>query len=278
MAVYRRYNTRRKKINYPLIIWAASIITVLIITAVIGNALGNRAADKEDYYMGEDQHGGNSETLASVIPHIMQALYVEPKNLASFKTEDPSLYASTWLYKDGGACFASEVAQKLGENVSKLPKLDASLVSAPVSGMFEVASVYTDENVKNIIFEYEKALISEFTAYGPDEIVLVYNTLTLENIDSIISNAKALSGAVISVPYTALYEDFFVKFLSAASENGFTVALKVEKLKSDDLKRDIDDYAVYFTRDFLRLMLPGSAAGLTDVLREKSLLNYQFYS
>lgn len=278
MAVYRRYNTRRKKINYPLIIWAASLILVLVITAVIGNYLGGRAEDGEDYYKGTDSYLGNSETLASVIPHIMQALYVEPKDLARFTTEDPTLYASTWLYKDGEAQFASEVESSLGTNVSKKPKLDAFAISSPVSGMFEVKSIYLQKNVSGIMREYEKALIWEFSKCGIDETVLVFNSLTEENMSEVIAISKELSGAVVAVPYNSLYEDYFVKFLSTASENGFTVALVASKLKKDTLARDIEDYAVYFTRDFIRLMISGSEDYLTEVLREKNLLNYQFYS
>lgn len=277
MAIYKRYNTRRKRVNYPLIIWAASLAAVLIITAVVGYVLGQKA-DGGESYLTEPSHTADSETLASVIPHIMQAEYVEPEDLSAFASEDASAFASTWLYRDGEACFATDVQAALGGDTSMLAKKDAFGIASPVSGMFEVTSVYASENVREVICAYEVALLSEFAAGGPDEIVLVFETVTEENTGYILEFAKKVGGAVISVPYDTLYESYFAKFISAATDHGYTVALMADDLSGEQLASDIEDYAVYFTRDFLRLMLSGDMPALADVLREKNVLNYQFYS
>lgn len=278
MAIYKRYNTRRKRINYPLIIWACVMLLVLIATVIVGHVLGQKAEGGESYMTGDVGAYDDGETLASVIPHIMQAVYVEPKELSAFTTEDTSVYASTWLFRDGEPCFASGVASALGEDVSRLPAIDSFNISCPISGMFEVGSIYAEESVRGVLFEYEKALAAEFSGSGPDETVLVFNTLTEDNFGEVVTYAKDLGGAVIAVPYTALYEGYFVRFLTEATESGFTVALMADGLSREQLATDIEDYAVYFTRDFMRIMLSGEDAGLADVLREKNILNYQFYS
>ncbi len=278
MAIYKRYNTRKKKINYPLIIWACCILLVFAVTVAVGAYLGKAAEGGVSYVTGDASSEGDGETLASVIPHIMQAVYVEPDKLADFTAEDTTLYASTWIFRDGESCFATEVEKALGKDTKKKPLLGSLAISSPVSGMFEVGSLYSAENVRGILAEYEKAVLSELSASGPDEVVLVFNELTEENYSDVISLAGELCGGVISVPYEALYEGFFVRFLSLASENGFTTALMADRVSPEQLATDIEDYAVYFTRDFMRLMISGKDAALADVLREKNVLNYQFYS
>jgi len=278
MAIYKRYNTRRKKINYPLIIWACAILLVFALTVLLGLYLGSKAEGSESYVTGENENAGENETLASVIPHIMQAVYVEPKELKDFTSEDASVYASTWIFKDGESCFATAVESTLGKNTEKKPSLDSFSVPSPVSGMFEVASIYAEETVKNIISEYEKAVLTEISASGTDEIVLVFDSLTEENANAVLSHAEFLGGGVIAVPYTSLYEDYFVRFLSSATQKGFTLALVADKLSAEQLSEDIENYAVYFTRDFMRIMLSGKDAALADVLKEKNILNYQFFS
>ncbi len=278
MAIYKRYNTRRKKINLGIIIWAVAMVCVLALTALLGAYLGRRAEGSESYLGVDGSFGDRSETLASVIPHVMQAVYVAPNDLAGFTSEDASLYASTWLYRDGEVCFASEVANALGADTSDKPSRDAFGVSVPVSGMFEVGSVYASDAVRGVLFEYEKALLGELAKSGPDETVLVYRDLNEENLTAVADNAAALGGGVIAVPYGALYESYFARFLGAATEKGFTLALMADGVSAEQLANDIEDYAVYFTRDFMRLMLDGDDAELLTVLREKNILNYQFYS
>ena len=278
MAIYKRYNTRRKKINYPLIIWACAILLVFALTVMLGLYLGSKAEGGESYVMGENENGGENETLASVIPHIMQAVYVEPSELKNFTASDASVYASTWIFKDGESCFATEVEQALGVKTDKKPTLDSFAVSSPVSGMFEVASIYSAEGVKNVLSEYEKAVLTEISKSGPDETVLVFNSFSEENAGSVLSHAEYLGGGVIALPYESLYEDYFVRFLSSATEKGFTLALMADGLSAEQLSEDIENYAVYFTRDFMRIMLSGRDAALSDVLKEKNILNYQFYS
>lgn len=278
MAIYKRYNTRRKRINYPLIIWAAAILLIFALTVALGAYLGRRAEGGESYIDADNNHGGEGETLTSVIPHVMQAIYVEPEDLEEFSSEDPSVYASTWIFKDGKSCFATEVEKLLGEKTDKKPSLASLEISSPVSGMFEVTAFYGAKEVKGILSEYERAVLAELASGGLDEAVLVFGEVTEENYTDVISYAKTLGGGVISVPYGALYSEYFVKFLSLASDAGFTVALMADRLSPEQLALDIEDYAVYFTRDFIRLMLSGKDAALADVLREKNVLNYQFYS
>lgn len=278
MAIYKRYNTRRKRINYPLIIWACAILVIFVLTALFGAYLGSRAEGGESYIGGDTHPSGEGETLASVIPHVMQAVYFAPDDLGDVSLEDTSLYVSTWIFKDGESSFATEIERLLGKKVDKKPSLGSLAISSPVSGMFEVRSLYSENAIKGILAEYERAVLSELAASGLDETVLVFGEVTDENYGDVINYAKTLGGGVISVPYTTLYEEYFVKLISLASEAGFTVALMADRLGAEQLALDIENYAVYFTRDFIRLMISGKDASLADVLREKNVLNYQFYS
>ncbi|MBR5538626.1 MAG: hypothetical protein IKU61_01875 [Clostridia bacterium] len=278
MAIYKRYNTRRKKINYPLIIWACAILLIFTATVILGLFLGAKADGGEPYITGDIHGEGESDTLESVIPNVMQAVYVEPSALEKFTAEDASVYASTWIFRDGESCFATEVDKALGNSTDKKPSLESFAISHPVSGMFEVSSIYAEENVRDVLSAYEKAVLEEISQNGPDETVLVYSSLSEENSDIIIAHSKYIGGNVIAVPYEALYSDYFVKFLSSVKNAGFTLALMADKLTAEKLAADIEDYAVYFTRDFIRIMLSGKDTSLPDVLKEKNILNYQFYS
>ena len=278
MAIYKRYNTRRKRINYPLIIWACAILLIFTATVILGLFLGAKADGGEPYITG-DLHGeGENETLEAAIPNVMQAVYVEPSALKDFAAEDASVYASTWIFRDGESCFATEVDKALENSTDKKPSLDSFTISHPVSGMFEVSSIYAEESVLDILSAYEKAVLEEISKSGPDEIVLVYPSLSETNLDTVIAHSKYIGGNVIAVPYEALYSDYFVRFLSLVKDAGFTLALVADKITPEKLASDIEDYAVYFTRDFIRIMLSGKDLALSDVLKEKNILNYQFYS
>lgn len=278
MAIYKRYNTRKKKIHWGWILWTLLILAVFAATVVLGHYLGEKAKDGESLLPAASGSPGDNETITPLAERIMRGEYVEPTALAAFTTDDPFTYASTWLYHDGTANFAVETDRKLGRDVSALPALTAFSIDAGTTGLFEVQSVYADEQVRDVIAAYESALLAEFAAAQPSEIVLVFDKLDAEFKDRIFAYAKSVSGAVLCVPYAILGDENCARFFSEAGDAGLSVALRVTDLTPEQLAADIEDFAFYFTRYELRLVLDGSDEALVDVLREKNALNYQFCS
>ena len=279
MAIYKRYNTRKKKIRWGWILWALLILGVFAATVVLGHYLGEKAAGGESLLPTASGSPGDNETITPLAERIMRGEYVEPTALAAFTTDDPFTYASTWLYRDGTANFAVETDRKLGRDVSALPALTAFSIDAGTTGLFVVRSVYADEQVREVIAAYEAALLAEFAAAQPSEIVLVFHTLDAAYTQRIFDFAKAhAENAVLCVPYSVLQSEDCARFFAEAADAGLTVALRVGTLTPEQLAADIENFSFYFTRYELRLVLDGSAEALTDVLREKNVLNYQFCS
>ena len=279
MAIYKRYTTRRKKFPIGSILWVLFILTVFAATVALGHALGEKAEGGEDLLPTVSGNAGDNEIIAPLAERVLRGEYVEPEALASFTTDDPFTYASTWLYRDGTPRFATETDAKLGKDVSLLPSLSAFSIEAGTTALFEVRSVYADEQIREVITAYETALLAEFAAAEPSEIVLVFHTLDAAYTPRIFDFAKAhAENAVLCVPYSVLQSEDCARFFAEAADAGLTVALRVGTLTPEQLAADIENFSFYFTRYELRLVLDGSAEALTDVLREKNVLNYQFCS
>ncbi len=276
MSVYKRYNTRRKKLPRGAIIAVLAIATVFALTAALGNHLANKAAGGEALYTGTEQHS-SSNNLAPLMEKSLCGEYVAPEDIASFVSANDDEWASTWIYKDGAPTFATETDKLLGNEVSKkLPKVTSFEKTDRTIGLFKVSAVYADEKVKNIVTEYEFALLNEFKDAGLDEVVFVFDEVSDENLNEIFDFVDKFDGAkVLCVPYSTLGNDVF--FSSAAAKQ-LSVALLANGVSKKKLTDDIDTYAFYFTRYNLRLVLDGKDSTLVDILSENALLNYQFSS
>ncbi len=279
MAIYKRYNTRKKRINRALLIWIGAILVIFTATAIFGYALGKRAEGAGSYLPTDTAAPSGGDTIEPLVERVMRAEYVAPTALAKFVHDDPFVYASTWLYKDGAVAFATEVERALGADVHKLPSLDAFSIDAGVSGMFAVRSLYAEENVREILFAYETALLCEYASTALREIVLVFERMDMSLAESAFSLADALSQKpVLCLPYAFLKEEFAPRFFTEATERGYTLALMADSSTKKTFATDIEDYAFFFTRYQLRLLLEGKDAALLDTMREKNLLSYQFIS
>lgn len=279
MAIYKRYNTRKRRINRGLLLWLCAILAVFILTAIIGYTLGKRAEGAQSYLPAATAHPTDAETLDPLIERVMRAEYVAPKALAKFTHADPFVYASTWLYRDGNATFATSVDEKLGKDVSKLPSTDAFGIEAGTSGLFAVRSIYADEAVREIVTIYEKALLAEYAKTLLSEIVLVFERMDVSLMEDAFALADSLPhSAVLCVPYSLLKEDFAARFFSEATERGYMLALMTDSKTKKTFAADIEDYAFSFTRYQLRIVLSGSDAILLDTMHKKNLSSYQFTS
>ncbi len=275
MSVYKRYNTRRKRIPKGFFIAATIVIAVFALTALLGHHLAQKAADGEVLYTGTLGVGEGGSNLAPLLEKSLHGEYVAPKDIAKFTTEDDNVWASTWIYKDGKATFATATDKLLG-NEPKLPDVSTLNIEAGSIGLFEVKSIYADEQVKGILTEYELSLLGEFAAAGLDEVVLVFNDVTEENADAVFEFAEKFTGAkVLCVPYSMLGND---AFFSEAASKQLSLAVKADGVSPQKLEEDINTYAFYFTRYNLRLVLDGKDSALIDVLAKNTLLNYQFTS
>ncbi len=276
MAIYKRYNARKKKLDARIIVAAVVVLIVFALTVLLGWHLGKKAEGIEPLYTGQATDGGNSGMLAPLSEKSVQGKYVEPKELKNFAFESDEIYASTWLYRGGKALFATETDKKLGDDIKNLPSLASFDIEGGTLGLFEVTGIYKEELVKGIITEYERSLVSEFAASGLDETVLVFKDVTEENYREALAFAESVQGAkVVCVPYAMLGSQ---EFFSAAADKGMPVALFADGVSEEQLESDISTYAFYFTKYNIRLVLSKKDAALVDVLAKHTVLNYQFYS
>ena len=278
MAIFKRYNTRKRRARWGVILWIMSILIIFIATAITGHVLGKKAEGGENLLPSETapHHGGI--TIAPLAERSVHGEYAEPADVSEFTSDDPLALVSTWLYKDGAALFATETDKLLGKSTKELASLDEFNIDAATSGLFEVTCVYADAKVRNIIETYERALIDEF-AFGPDEIVLVFNDVSAENYEDILSFAESVNTTkLLCVPYTLLSDELCARFFSEAAEKQFTVALMADDLREKQLKADIGEFDFYFTKYNVRLMLLGIDDYLLDILQQNNIFNYQFYS
>ena len=253
MAIYKRYNTRRKKLDARIVFPVVIVLAVFALTVLLGLYLGNKARGGETLYTGELDAVHNGDVLAPLSEKSVCGEYVEPEKLAKFSAENEEIWASTWLYKGGKALFATNTARKLGEDTKGLPQTKSFDIDAGTLGLFEVSGIYSDEEVKGIISEYERALLLEFSESGLDEAVLVFKEVTSENYKSALEFASSVKGAkVVCVPYAMLESQ---EFFSAAAERGLPVALLADGVKAEQLESDIEKYAFYFTKYNIRLVL-----------------------
>ena len=279
MAIYKRYNTRKKRFSIGWLVWGLFLAAVFCAAVLLGWHLGEKAAGGEDLLPSVSGGVGDSETITPLAERILRGEYVEPHELKSFTTEAPFTYASTWLYREGSACFATETDRKLGRDVSALPALSTFAIEAGTTALFSVKSVYADAQIRPILHAYETSLLAEFAAAGPSEIVLVFDRLDAECRQDIFAFATgALENAVLCVPYSVLESEDHARFFAEAAEAGLTVALLAEGLSAEQLAADIEHFSFYFTRYELRLVLDGKDAALLSTLRENNVLNYQFCS
>lgn len=279
MAIFKRYNTRKRRINRGFILWLAFILAVFIITALIGNYLGNKAKDKEIFSVSTEVTAKDGLTASPIADGSIHGEYAEPEDIAKFKSDDPSAVVGTWLYNGGKSAFKTETDTLLGNGDSKLPSLSVFNTEVGTYGLFEVTAIYADDKVYDVVASYEISLINEFSENGPNELVLVFNEVTEENYGEIIDFAVTHSkNKLICIPYETLREDFCSRLFSSAWDKHVTVALMVKNLKIKQLTEDIETFGFYFTRYNMRLLLPGDKAYLLDTLAENNVLNYQFYS
>ena len=279
MAVYKRYDQRRRRAVRNFCIWLCAVLTVFALTALLGAYLGRRAdttSPVHSFSMTEDLGG---ETISPIAEHIVHGEFVEPEALAAFSGgDDPYAHASVWLYKDGAPTFATETDAKLGRDTAALPPV-STLAAGNITGLFAVRSVYADAQIRDVLYTYECALLAEYAGAGIGEITLVFDRLDTDCLDDILRLADACPGAVaLCVPFGTLYSDACTDFFTAAGRGGRAVALRAGGISGEQLAAAIEDYAFYFTKYNLRLVLEGSEESLLDVLRAKSLQSYQFCS
>ncbi|MBQ8836242.1 MAG: hypothetical protein IJ002_01880 [Clostridia bacterium] len=274
MAIYKRYNTRRKKVSARVVVPLVCIAIVFALTVWLGAYLGNKASGGEPLYTGKATDDGESGVLAPLSEKSIHGEYVLPDDLAEYVAPDEDTWASTWLYANGEACFATDTDAMLGRDTHGLPTLASFDIDCGTTGLFEVTCVFADDLVKDIITEYERALICEFLASGLDEAVLVFEDVTEENYKDALDFAENISGAaVVCVPYEMLRSQ---EFFSAAAEKGLTLALMADGVKAAELESDIETYAFYFTKYNLRIVLSNNDTELAEILSANTLLNYQF--
>lgn len=279
MAVYKRVDTRRRRAVRNLLLWLAAILLIFGATVAFGAYLGRRAETAPPPREVGAESDLSGETAVPIAEHIVHGEYTEPVGLAAFDDGgDPYAHASVWLYRDGRSAFATDTDAKLGQDVSALPALSL-LSAANTAGLFEVRSIYADAQVREVLFAYENALLDEFYAAGVGEVTLVFSRLDADCLADVLDMAAARRGAVtLCVPISVLGSDVCARFFTAASENGYTVSLRTDGIDAAALAQNIEDYAFYFTKYSLRLVLEGSEEALLGVLREKALQSYQFCS
>lgn len=276
MAIYKRYNTRKKRIPWGIIAWIIAILLIFSATAIFGHYLGEKAKEKELLYTGTDSTGNANSALAPLSQHSLHGEYVEPEDLAEFVSESDDVWASIWIYKDGKATFATEFDIRHGIITEELPSLDSFDIEARTIGLFEVGGIYADDADKAVITEYEMRLLDEFAACGLDEVVLVFNSVNADNYDEIFEYVSGVKCAkVVCVPYSTLDDEVF---FSKASEKQITLALNAEGVSVEQFEADIEEHGFYFTKHNLRVVLSGSDTPLVDVLKNNVLSNYQFLS
>ncbi len=279
MAVYKRYDTRRRRAVRNFLLWLGAILLIFGATVVFGAYLGRRARTAPAPNEVGGTSGSAGETVTPIAEHIVHGEYAEPTALTAFDDGgDPYAHASVWLYKDGKSAFATETDEKLGRDTAALPALSL-LSAATTAGLFEVRSIYADAQVRDVLYAYENALLDEFYASGVGEVTLVFPRLDENSLSDALDMAAARKGAVtLCVPFSVLGSEVCARFFTAVSAHGYTVSLRADGVGEDQLAQSIEDYAFYFTKYSLRLVLEGSEEKLLDVLREKALLSYQFCS
>lgn len=276
MAIYKRYNTRRKRLDARIVFSVLVVAAVFLLTVIFGLYLGNKANECDPLYTGTSDIENAGDVLAPLSEKSVRGEYVAPENLSKFVAENDEIWASTWLYKDGKVLFATETARKLGEDVKGLAKMNSFDIPCGTLGLFEVSGIYSDTDVSGIISEYERALLNEFLSGGLDEAVLVFNDVTSENYKSALEFASSIKGAkAVCVPYAMIESQ---EFFAAAAERNLPVALLADGVKADMLENDIEKYAFYFTKYNIRLVLSNKDKNLIDILSRHTVLNYQFYS
>ena len=275
MAIYKRYNTRKKKIPWSVIIWVSGILLVFALTVWFGHYLGQKAGKSEELYLGGTGPLGGEASISPLVEKTLRGEYVEPSELADFVSASEDVWASTWIYKDGKATFATEFDKRYGIAKDGLPSLDSFDIKANTIGMFEVQGIYA-EHGESVITEYELLLLEEFSQSGLDEVLLVFNDVTKENSEKVFEFAKKVKvQSVVCVPYSMLGDS---AFFAEAADNRLLLALNAEDVSPEQLASDIEKHSFYFTKYNLRLVIGGEDAALVDVLYEKVLPNYQFSS
>ena len=279
MAVYKRYDQRRRRAVRNFFIWLAVILVIFAATALFGAYLGRRAETAPAPHKRTGTSDLSAEVASPIAEHIVHGEFATPEALPAFTGgDDPYAHASVWLYKDGAPTFAAETDTKLGRDTKALPSM-TSLAAGNITGLFEVRSIYADEQIRDVCYAYEVALLKEYAAAGIGEITLVFDRLDADCLDDVLRLAAACPGAVaLCVPFDTLSSDVCTDFFTAAGRGGWSVALRADGIGGEKLAESIEDYAFYFTKYSLRLVLEGSEEKLLDVLRAKSLQSYQFCS
>ena len=278
MAIYKRYNTRRKKIKWPLLILVLSVLIIFAATVWLGSYLSRRAADPQRFPLPSSDAAGK-ETATPIVERTVHGEYVLPEALAEFSPEDPFTYASTVLYRDGRCVFATETDAALGVDVSGRPPLSAFDIPYSTTGLFYSGALDWDEAARSVMYAYELSLLREFCASRLGETVLVFGEVTEKNLEAIFEMAAAVGSPVtVCVPYSLLHSPLLARFFAFVSDSGCSAALLADSLSAETLAADIEEFAFYFTKYNLRLVLRGEDEALLSVLEQAALLNYQFCS
>ena len=276
MAIYKRYNTRKKRVPWGVIIWALAILAVFVATAVFGHYLGKKADGVDALYHGATGAVESDGGIAPIVERSLCAEYVEPNDVASYTAIEADAWISTWIYRDGKATFETEFDKKYGFSEKGMPTLDSFDISANTTGIFEVSSVYSDEADKAVIKEYEMRLLDEFAKSGLDEVVLLFNEVNGDNLSEVLDYALEVDFAYkVCVPYSMLGDSVF---FAEAAEKGIALALMANGVTGEQLAKDVETYGFYFTKYNLRLLLAGDDKELAEILKANVLPNYQFFS
>lgn len=279
MAVYKRYNQLRRRAVRNFLIWLAAILLIFGATTMLGAYLGRRAQTVSPSNTRVGTSDLASEVASPIAEHIVHGEYIAPAMLPTFDGgEDPYAHASVWLYRLGTPTFATETDAKLGRDTASLPNT-TYLSAGNITGLFEVHSIYADPQIREVLCAYECALLCEYANTGIGEITLIFERLDADCFADAVALASACPGAVaLCVPFDTLENEVCADFFTAASAHGWSVGLRADGIDADTLAERIEDYAFYFTKYNLRLVLEGSEEALLDVLRTKSLQSYQFCS
>ena len=110
MAVYKRYDQRRRRAVRNFFIWLAVILVIFAATALFGAYLGRRAETAPAPHKRTGTSDLSAEVASPIAEHIVHGEFVTPEALPAFTGgDDPYAHASVWLYKDGAPTFAAAI-------------------------------------------------------------------------------------------------------------------------------------------------------------------------
>ena len=79
MAIYKRYNTRRKKLDARIVFPVVAVAAVFLLTVLFGLYLGNKAKGVEPLYTGTNDIANVGDVLAPLSEKSVRGEYVAPE-------------------------------------------------------------------------------------------------------------------------------------------------------------------------------------------------------